>query len=172
MPARPLGENRSMDALDKLNQLLNKWLLVAGGVAVLALMALATGNVLMRILGVPFRGAYELVSFLGAVVTAFALGYTQKRKFNIVVDILSDRFPESVKRLLDGIGYLIGLLFFAVVAWVLVQWGLKIAASGEVSETLKIVYYPFVFCVALGFAMLSLTLAIDVIGAFRKKGGH
>jgi hypothetical protein len=41
-----------------------------------------------------------------------------------------------------------------------------------VSETLKIVYYPFVFCVALGFAMLSLTLAIDVIGAFRKKGGH
>jgi TRAP-type C4-dicarboxylate transport system permease small subunit len=161
-----------MDALEKLNQFLNKWLLVIGGIAVLALMALATGNVLLRIFGVPFRGAYELVSFLGAVVTAFALGYTQKRKFNIVVDILSERFPEGVKRLLDAVGYLIGLMFFGLVAWVILQWGLKIAGSGEVSETLKIVYYPFVFCVALGFAVLSLTLAIDAIGTLRKKGGH
>jgi TRAP-type C4-dicarboxylate transport system permease small subunit len=106
------------------------------------------------------------------VVTAFALGYTQKRKFNIVVDILSERFPAGLKRTLDGLGYLIGLLFFAAIAWVILQWGLKIAVSGEVSETLKIVYYPFVFCVALGFAVLSLTLAIDLIATFRKKGGH
>jgi TRAP-type C4-dicarboxylate transport system permease small subunit len=134
-------------------------------------MALATGNVLLRIFGMPFRGAYELVSFLGAVVTAFALGYTQRRKFNIVVDILSDKFPEGIKRVLDGIGYLIGTLFFAVIAWVILQWGLKIAVSGEVSETLKIVYYPFIFCVAFGFAVLALTLALDGIGTFRKKGG-
>lgn len=161
-----------MEFLEKLNRILNKGLLVIGGLAVLTLMALATGNVLLRMFGLPFRGAYELVSFLGAVVTAFALGYTQKRKFNIVVDILSDKFPVGVKRLLDGIGYLIGLLFFAVIAWVVLRWGLKIAVSGEVSETLKIAYYPFIFSVALGFAVLSLTLAIDLIGTFRKKGGH
>jgi len=86
-------------------------------------MALATGNVLLRIVGVPFRGAYELVSFLGAVVTAFALGYTQKRKFNIVVDILSDTFPGGVKRVLDGIGYLVAMLFFGVISWVVLRWG-------------------------------------------------
>ena len=159
-----------MQFLEKLNQALNKWLLVIGGVAVLTLMALATGNVLFRIFGMPFRGAYELVSFLGAVVTAFALGYTQKRKFNIVVDILSDTFPKRLKRDLDRIGYLIGMLFFAVVAWVILRWGFRIAASGEVSETLKIAYYPFIFCVALGFAALCLTLTIDFCGTFRKKG--
>ena len=159
-----------MQFLEKLNQALNKWLLVIGGVAVLALMTLATGNVLFRIFGMPFRGAYELVSFFGAVVTAFALGYTQKRKFNIVVDILSDTFPKNLKRALDGIGYLIGLVFFGVVAWVILRWGLTIAASGEVSETLKIVYYPFIFCVALGFVSLCLNLVIDFFGTFRKKG--
>lgn len=159
-----------MGLMEKLYLFLNKWLLVIGGIAVLALMALATGNVLLRIIGLPYRGAYELVSFLGAVVTAFALGYTQKRKFNIVVDILSEKFPQRIKRFLDGMGYLIALLFFAAVAWVILKWGLKIAASGEVSETLKIIYYPFIFCVALGFAVLSLTLFIDLLGAFRKKG--
>jgi TRAP-type C4-dicarboxylate transport system permease small subunit len=156
--------------LEKLNLFLNKWLLIIGGIAVLALMALATGNVLLRVIGLPYRGAYELVSFLGAVVTAFALGYTQKRKFNIVVDILSDKFPQRVKKSLDAAGYLVALLFFAVIAWVILQWGLKIAASGEVSETLKIIYYPFIFCVALGFAVLSLTLLVDLLSAFRKKG--
>jgi TRAP-type C4-dicarboxylate transport system permease small subunit len=159
-----------MKLLEKLNHVLNKWLLIIGGVAVLALMMLATGNVLLRIAGMPFRGAYEIVSFLGAVVTAFALGYTQKRKFNIVVDILSDKFPKRIKSVLDGIGYGIGVMFFAVIAWVIIQWGLKIAVSGEVSETLKIVYYPFIFCVALGFAVLSLTLVIDLIDTFGKKG--
>ena len=84
-----------MQLLEKMNNVLNKWLLIIGGVAVLALMMLATGNVLLRVVGMPFRGAYEIVSFLGAVVTAFALGYTQKRKFNIVVDILSDKFPRE-----------------------------------------------------------------------------
>ena len=159
-----------MELLEKLSQVLNRWLLVIGGIAVLALMALATGNVLLRIVGVPFRGAYELVSFLGAVVTAFALGYTQKRKFNIVVDILSDTFPGGVKRVLDGIGYLVAMLFFGVISWVVLRWGLRIAASGEVSETLKIVYYPFIFCVALGFAVLCLTLLVDWLGTIRKKG--
>ena len=159
-----------MEWMEKLYLFLNKWLLIIGGIAVLALMTLATGNVLLRIIGLPYRGAYELVSFLGAVVTAFALGYTQKRKFNIVVDILSDKFPPRVKRFLDGIGYLVALLFFGVIAWVLLKWGLKIAASGEVSETLKIIYYPFIFCVALGFAVLSLTLVIDLLGALRQKG--
>jgi TRAP-type C4-dicarboxylate transport system permease small subunit len=159
-----------MQFLKALNRAMNKWLLVIGGIAVLALMALATGNVVFRIFGMPFRGAYELVSFSGAVVTAFALGYTQQRKFNIVVDILSDTFPKSLKRILDGIGYLIGMIFFALVAWVILRWGLRIAASGEVSETLKIAYYPFIFCVALGFAVLCLTLVIDFCGLFLNKG--
>ena len=81
-------------------EMLEKWrrkhnFLVLGGVAVLALMALATGNVCFRVFGMPYRGAYELVAFLGAVVTAFALGYTQRKKSHIVVDILTETFRPA-----------------------------------------------------------------------------
>jgi len=161
-----------MELLEKLNNFLNKSFLVIGGIAVLALMTLATGNVCLRIFGMPYRGAYELASFLGAVVTAFALGYTQKKKSHIVVDILSATFPDRVKRVLDRVGYLIAMFFFAVISWVILRWGLRIASCGEVSETLKIVFYPFIFCVATGFALLSLTLVIDFLGTFRKKGSQ
>jgi len=160
-----------MQVLEKIWSMINKAMIVLGGVAVLALMSLATGNVCFRIFGMPYRGAYELVSFLGAVVTAFALGYTQRKRSHIVVDILSETFPEGVKRILDGVSYLITMVFFAVIAWVILRWGLQIAASGEVSETLKIIYYPFIFSVALGFLHLCLTLIIDFLSTLQKKGG-
>ena len=52
---------------------------------------LATGNVVLRIFHMPFRGTYEIVSFLGAIVIAFALGLPRKRKVHIVVDILDGK---------------------------------------------------------------------------------
>ena len=100
-----------MKVLDRIDQLLNKAFMVAGGVALVALMILATGNVLLRMFHLPFSGAYEIVSFLGAVVTASALGYTQTNKDHIVVDILSERFPPAVKRIVDVVSYLAMTLF-------------------------------------------------------------
>jgi TRAP-type C4-dicarboxylate transport system permease small subunit len=161
-----------MQLLEKIRNFLDKVFLVLGGVAVLALMTLATGNVCGRIFGMPYAGAYELVAFLGAVVTAFALGYTQRKKSHIVVDILTETFRPGVKKLLDGISYFIGMVFFALISWVIFKWGIMIAGSGEVSETLKIAYYPFIYSVAAGFAFLCLTLLLDFLHAVLKKGGN
>jgi TRAP-type C4-dicarboxylate transport system permease small subunit len=152
-----------MRYLEAINIFLNKILMILGGVAVLALMALATGNVVLRLFHLPFRGAYEIVSFLGAVVIAFALGYTQKRKDNIVVDILTAKFSKKVNRVLDGINYLVSTVFFSVVSWQIYKWGMKIWESHEVSETLKVIYHPFIFCVSFGFLVLSLTLIVDFL---------
>ena len=45
-----------------------------------------------------------------------------------------------------------------------------IMAAGEVSETLKVVYHPFVFGVAAGFCILTLTCLLDITRAFREDG--
>jgi TRAP-type C4-dicarboxylate transport system permease small subunit len=159
-----------MSYLEKVNVFLNKILLIIGSVAVLSLMSLATGNVVLRFFfNAPYRGAYEVVGFLGAIVIAFALGYTQKRKDHIVVDILTERFPKRVNRILDGINYLITTLFFAIVSWQIFVWGMKISKSGEVSETIKIIFHPFIYCVAVGFVVFSLTLMIDFLKNLQRK---
>ncbi len=146
--------------------------MVAGGAALLALVLLATGNVALRIVGAPYSGTYEVVSFLGAAVTAAALGYTQKRKDHIVVDILSDRFPPAAKRVLDALNYAVTAVLFAIVAWQVFAWGNRLRQSGELSETLKIVYYPYVYFVGLGFAVLALTLVLDLLETvWRKEDG-
>ncbi len=165
------GQGMSMNYLEKINDFLNRILLVVGSIAVLLLMSIATVNAFLRIpfIKATWRGAYETVGFLGAIVIAFALGYTQKRKDHIVVDILTEKFPKRVNRVLDGINYFITTIFFAIVSWQVFVWGMKISKSGEVSETLKIVFHPFIYSVSFGFAVFSLTLIIDFLKNFRSK---
>lgn len=156
--------------LERLSELLRRVLMIAGGVALLALTLLATMNVALRIFRVPVGGTYEVVSFLGAVVTAGALGYTQKRKDHIVVDILTDKFPAAVKRVLDRVSYSLILVFFSIVSWQTFVYGKRLMVTGEMSETLRISYYPFVFIVGLGFAVLALTVLLDLAETVWPRG--
>ena len=156
--------------LERLSELLRRGMMIAGGVSLLALTLLATANVALRIFQVPVSGTYEVVSFLGAIVTAGALGHTQKRKDHIVVDILSDTFPAPVKRLLDRVSYVLILAFFSVVSWQTFVYGVRLLRTGELSETLKIAYYPFVFLVGIGFAVLALTVLLDLVETVWTRG--
>lgn len=151
--------------MDRLLSILSKSFMALGGVALLLLVLLATGNVGLRLVGSPFAGTYEIVSFLGAIVIAGALAHTQRRKDHIVVDILSERFPAPLKRFLDAVNYLVTSLLFGIVAWQVWVWGDKLRQSGELSETLKLRYYPFVYTVAAGFAVLAGVLLLDFMKA-------
>ncbi len=159
-----------METLDKIDHVLGRVLLALSGAAVLALMLLATANVVLRVFHAPFRGTYEIVSFLGAIGVAFALASTQRGRGHIVVDILSSRYSRRVRRLVDALSAAISALFFGIVARQVLVWGARIMDAGELSETLKIVYHPFVFGVAAGFGLLTLTCLLDIPRAFRKDG--
>lgn len=149
--------------MDRFIGLFSKSFMVVGAAALLALVLLATANVGLRLFHVPYAGTYELVSFLGALVTAGALAHTQRRKDHIVVDILSEKFPPLVKRFLDAVNFAVTSLLFGVVAWQVWVWGDKIRIGGELSETLKITYYPFVYAVAVGFGLLAAVLFVDLL---------
>jgi TRAP-type C4-dicarboxylate transport system permease small subunit len=137
--------------------------MIIGGIALLLLVLLATGNVTLRLFSIPFAGTYEVVSFLGAVVIACALGLTQKRKDNIVVNILTERFSKKTNRALNTLNYFLTMLFFAVVAWQVFVYAFHLWQGGEVSETLKLIYYPCVLLTGFGFAALSFTLLVDFL---------
>lgn len=149
--------------LEHANRLLNRFFMITGGVAVLALMSLATGNVMLRIFQLPYSGAYELISFLGAVVIASALGYTQMRHDHIIVDIITERYSEKTAEVVEGLAGLAMAFFFTLVAWQIWVWGVKIQVSGEVSETLKVIYHPYVFFVSAGFAAAALTAILEFV---------
>ncbi len=136
-------------------------MLVLGGVSLLGLMLLGAGNVVSRMLGHPFSGTYELVGLLGALSVALALGETQRCKDHIMVDLFTRGFPAWLLRLLDGLQYLVSMAFFGALAYGVFHLAETLRQSGEVTETLKLPYYPVIYVVALGFAILALVMAAD-----------
>ena len=77
-----------MNLLEKFSRRVNQLGIVTAGLFLSAMTAITCGNIFGRIVWVPIRGTFELMGFFGALVTAFALGYTQMHKAHISVDIL------------------------------------------------------------------------------------
>jgi TRAP-type C4-dicarboxylate transport system permease small subunit len=152
-----------IEALDKMSARLNKWFAWMGGVALLSLTGIACANMLMRPFGSPFKGAYELVGFFGALVVALPLGYAQIYRSHIAVDILATQYSTRTKRIMNAISSFFCTIFFILVAWQSFIYATAIWKRGETSETLRIVYYPFVYVVALCCLLLALVLMIDFI---------
>ena len=155
--------------MEKLLSGLSRFFMIIGGVSLLLLVLLATGNVALRLFRIPYAGTYEIVSFLGALVTAGALAHTQRRRDHIMVDILTDRFPPLVRRMIGALSDALAALLFGIAGWQVWKWGEQLRESGELSETLQLRYYPFVYGVAAGFALLTLVLVTQMFWAVLHK---
>lgn len=149
--------------LGRLSEGINRVLILVGGISLMGMMFLACANMFFRAVWVPVKGTFEIMGFLGAIVASFALGYTQMKKGHIAVDILVNRFPKKVQMILDSINYLLNSAFFGLIAWRIALWATTIWKSGEVSETLKMPYHPFIYGVAVGCGFLALVLFIDFL---------
>lgn len=151
--------------LDKMRGLACKGLGAVAGLAVLAMVVLACGNIIGRALGSPIEGSYELMGFLGAIAASFALGASQLAKGHIAVNVLDEHLPPAARRLLDAIAAAFGAAFFGLAGYEVFALGRFMVRTGELSETLRLPYYPFVWIVASGCAVMTLVLCIDVLHA-------
>jgi len=152
-----------MDFLDKISRSLNQILIWIAGVFLAAMILLTCANISSRLVWLPVKGTFELMGYFGAVVTAFALGYTQIKRGHIAVTILVDRFSEKTRKVLTDINNIICMLFFALAAWQSGKYATTLLKAGEITETLRIIYYPFTYGVALGFALLSLAFVMEIL---------
>lgn len=158
-----------METLDRVNRFLNGIAVYIAG-SVLSLMIILTcSNIFLRIVWFPIRGTFELMGYMGAATAALVLGYTQLTGGHISVNVLIDVFPQKVKNGLKAINSLINLVFFAVITWQVFSIALNLQETGEVSETLRIIYFPFTHIVALGCAVLTFTFFIDLINSLFSK---
>lgn len=152
-----------MYALERLIHYLNQVLIWIAGIFLAAMIVLTCANIFMRLVWVPVSGTFELMGYFGAVLTAFAMGYTQIRKGHISVDILVLGFSKRTQKALNAINSLLCMVFFALVSWQIVRYATTLMTTGEVTETLRIAYYPFTYGVALGCAAVSLVFLAEFL---------
>ncbi len=116
----------------------------------------------------PIPGTFELASFLGAVAAAFAMAHTAVMKGHVAVSFAVDLLPDSYRR---GIGVLtnaFSLFLFALLSWQAIVYGGTLRESGEVSPTLQLPFYIFVYGLGIASMAVCLVLCIDIANLFRK----
>jgi len=135
--------------------------------AIVAMMLLTTLDVLLRLFKSSIPGTYEVIGLLGAVVSSFALGYTSVEKGHIAVDFLTNRLSPAWQSLITAVNAAVATVLFALITWQSFIQGMNIMKRGEVTLTVQIPIYPFVFGVAVGCGLLCLVLTAEFTRAAR-----
>jgi len=152
-----------MLCLRKINRFVSRASVTIAGCSLALMVFLACANIFLRRVWMPIEGTFEMMGYFSAIVTAFALGYTQMKRGHVSVDVLVLRFREKTRRTLQSINNLVCMVFFLMVSWQIARYATTLWKTGEVTETLRIIYYPFTYGVAMGCATLSLVFLTDFL---------
>ncbi len=151
-----------MNSIERISSSLARKLYWIAGAAIVAMMLLTCADVVLRYFRRPIPGTYELVCFLGAVAVAFAMAYTSVEKGHVAVSFVVNLFPLRIQGLIESITIGFGLLFFALIAWQSTTYANELRLSGEISLTLELPFYPFVYGIGFSAAIVCLVLVSDL----------
>jgi len=141
----------------------NLYICFIGGVALILMMLLTISDVILREFRSPVVGTYELVGYLAVVVLGFSMPYTTSVRSHVIVDFFTMKLPRRVQHLLLLITRCIGILLFLFMGYNLLLMGMDYYRSGEVSPTLQVPFYPFIFAIGACCFLQSLTQWAHVI---------
>ena len=158
-----------MEHLERFVNSSSRWLNWVAGAGLLTMLGLIVADIVgIKLLKQPIPGGIEVVAFLGVVVVAFAITHTQILRGHIHVEFLVMRLPKRVKAGITAFTSLLGLALFALLAWRSVDFGLALQATGEVSMTQGIPFYPFVYAIAFCCIPVCLVLLAEFLRSVMK----
>jgi len=132
------------------------------------MMFLVVLNVVLRIVYRPILGTYEIVGFLGALVISLGLAQTTIKRGHVAVDLFVVLFRSKVQNAIEAFSATLGVFLFAMISWRSAMYASGLARTGQLSQTLKIPYYPLVYGLSLACALTCLVLALETAKSVRK----
>ena len=155
--------------LEKFINVFSLWLNWVAGAGLVAMFLFTIADIIgIKILKSPVPGAIEIVGFLGAIVTAFAIAHTYLMKGHIRVEFFSMRLSPRLQKGLWIVVSFLSLFLFIVIAWQSFKFGRVLQTTGEVSMTQGIPFYPFVFAISFCSLAVCLVLIGEIINLLMK----
>jgi len=141
---------------------ISRFLNIIAGISLTFLMLLTVTDVILRYFRRPILGTYELVAFSGAVVIGFALPFTSWVRGHIYVDFLILRFSQKIRNVFNIITRCLVIWLFLMIGWNLIDYGMDLYKSGEVSLTLQMPFYPVAYGMGICCFIQCLVLLCDI----------
>ena len=149
---------------------ISKLLNFIAGIALTFMMFLTVADVLLRAGGRPIIGTYEIVALLLALVIGFGIPQVSLDRGHVYMEFLLERFSKRGKNMMNTFTRLLCLTLFAFIGYNLFSVGAGYYASGEISATIKIPFYPVAYGVAVCCLLECCVFILEIINIWR--GGN
>jgi len=149
---------------------ISKLLNFIAGIALTFMMFLTVADVLLRAGGRPIIGTYEIVALLLALVIGFGIPQVSLDRGHVYMEFLLERFSKRGKNMMNTFTRLLCLTLFAFIGYNLFSVGAGYYASGEISATIKIPFYPVAYGVAVCCLLECCVFILEIIKIWR--GGN
>lgn len=116
----------------------------------------------------PIAGAYDLVGLMGAVLVSFAMPYTMLVKGHVAVEILMQNLSRGKQVVIETGTHVLAVLLFLMLLWQSLTFARHMKSVGEVTPTLHLPFYPILYCMAVCFFVLCLTVVVNLLRIWMK----
>ncbi len=145
----------------------SKVLNTIAGIAVTVMMLMTVTDVLLRAGGRPIIGTFEIVALLLALVIGFGIPQVSLDRGHVYMDFLMDKLSQKGKNVMNTFTRILCLILFAFIGYNLFNVGARFHASGEVSPTIKIPFYPVAYGVAVCCLLECCVFIFDILRIWR-----
>jgi TRAP-type C4-dicarboxylate transport system permease small subunit len=146
---------------------ISKVLNYIAGISLTIMMLLTVADVLFRAGGRPFVGTYEIVALLLAVVVGFGIPQVSLDKGHVYMEFLLEKFSKRGRSLMNMFTRVLCLVLFALIGFNLFQVAAGFHASGEVTPTIQLPFYPVAYGVAVCCLLESCVFLFDIVRIWR-----
>ncbi|MFH0725306.1 MAG: TRAP transporter small permease [Pseudomonadota bacterium] len=145
----------------------SKVLNIIAGTALTMMMLLTVADVLLRAVGHPIIGTYEIVALLLAVVIGFGIPTVLIDKGHVYMEFLIEKLTPQNKAILHVFTRLLCIILFILIGYNLFSVGNEFHASGEVSATLQLPFFPIAYGVGICCFVSCFIFILDIIKVCR-----
>ncbi len=154
---------------EKLIRTLSRWLHWIALFGLLGIMFLAVANMFSRVPFDPIFGTFEVVGYLGALITAFALVETQLSKGHVSVRLLTARLSPQTQVFLDTITTFVAMGVFGLITRQTFIFATGMWGEGRLSDSLHIIIGPIIYITTIGCGALTLVLLLDFVKSLTRS---
>jgi len=134
-----------------------------GAILIVAAMLLTVADVIgRRFLSHPVPGSYEISAMMLVAVVFSTITYCQLLKGHVSIDILVSRLDQKKQDIINIFVYIIFLIIIGILTWQLYIYAVEAFHKNEVSGTILLPVYPFVFIAAIGCTLLALVVLMHL----------
>jgi TRAP-type C4-dicarboxylate transport system permease small subunit len=142
---------------------------IIAGIAVTFMMLLTVTDVLLRAGGRPIIGTFEIVALSLALVIGFAIPKVSLDRGHVTMDFLLVKLSQRGREVMNTFTRLLGLILFACIGYNLFNVAARFHASGEVTATIKIPFYPVAYGVAICCLIECVVFILDIVRIWRHE---